>query len=118
MLSYACEWSESFDNDGYNDSVVVHYSLHDTLEEAQDYAQKGYQAYGLLTGEATKETMDDYWKPIFCDVIFVYENAQLHGLYSNMQDGWRFYPVKDHWKELYADLINFPPSVPNQRYNI
>jgi hypothetical protein len=115
MTQFVCVWDLSgfyTDDDGeeWNSSDFFGYTFHDTLEEAQEVAQKGCKGYALHMDLIDSED-DEYWKPIFVDEILEYQDNELLGKHSrNDFDGWRFYPVMEHWNEYWPHFMHYPPQ--------
>lgn len=113
---FVCEWSQSVletDDEGEDRHYLepVYYSDHTSLEEAISYAGKGYLGYGMLTKKITAENSNDYWEPVCCICVLEYQNGSLVGKHNQMDFDWRFYEVREHWKDYWPNLISYPPVI-------
>ena len=103
---YVCQWELSGfetteDGEDFNTSNLHDFTTHNSLEEAISLTKNGSEAYSKFQG------IEDKWEPIYCDTILEYENNELVGKYSNM-DQWRHYPLMEHWANYWPHLTNYP----------
>lgn len=113
MKKFVCIWELSgfyTDSDGedWNTSNFHGYTFHDSFEEALNISKEGCEAFARIK-ELPRDEDRDYWAPIFVSEIAEYQNNELTGLHNLGSYEPRFYPVLDHWKDMYPHLMTFPP---------
>lgn len=116
-LQYVCHWSMAgFDNDEdgieYNTSKSHDFTLHASLEEALGMAESNDSGKLYALRKGLIQSLDDDWfEPVCCDQILVYDNCQLTGKWSDTYEyhnRWRWYERQEHWDNYWPNLMTLP----------